>query len=240
MQENRIQRLIQKLRGNGSCSAAAEEMIQKLEKKQEELGEHATDAQVTQAIRECAFGDDESAMALLHKMDQEADSFLKQADADVRAFFDRHQLHYIQRVSEADISIYEMRFSKKHISYIVRVALESRPKACRIDVVYPFSAEKIYEYPLCKALAKENFRYRFGAWQYDERDGEVSFRYSYSISHGIYEDDLQNIFGAMLKVVEECYDVILKNCVGKYKRNEKEEILNELNTLADDLNESNG
>lgn len=32
MQENRIQRLIQKLRGNGSCSAAAEEMIQKLEK----------------------------------------------------------------------------------------------------------------------------------------------------------------------------------------------------------------
>ena len=41
MQENRIQRLIQKLRGNGSCSAAAEEMIQKLEKKQEELGEHA-------------------------------------------------------------------------------------------------------------------------------------------------------------------------------------------------------
>ena len=37
MQENRIQRLIQKLRGNGSCSAAAEEMIQKLEKKQEEL-----------------------------------------------------------------------------------------------------------------------------------------------------------------------------------------------------------
>lgn len=83
MQENRIQRLIQKLRGNGSCSAAAEEMIQKLEKKQEELGEHATDAQVTQAIRECAFGDDESAMALLHKMDQEADSFLKQADADV-------------------------------------------------------------------------------------------------------------------------------------------------------------
>ena len=37
MQENRRQRLNQKLRGNGACFAAAEEIIQKLEKKQEEL-----------------------------------------------------------------------------------------------------------------------------------------------------------------------------------------------------------
>ena len=79
MQENRIQRLNQKLRGNGACFAAAEEIIQKLEKKQEELGEHATDAQMTQAIRECAFGDDESAMALLHKMDHDTEQFLERA-----------------------------------------------------------------------------------------------------------------------------------------------------------------
>ena len=252
MQENRIQRLIQKLRGNGSCSAAAEEMIQKLEKKQEELGEHATDAQMTQAIRECAFGDDESAMALLHKMDHDTvqwkkasidnpdtEQFLERAEADVIAFFEKHQLHYVRRAPEQAIVIYELPFRTKNINYLVRVILEAEAKACRIDAVYPFSAEKIYEYPLCRAIAKENFRYRYGALQYDERDGEISFRYSYSISHGVYEDELGRSFECVLRSAENSYAVVQKNCVGKYKRNEAKEMLNELNALVGDLNEMN-
>ena len=239
MQENRIQRLIQKLRGNGSCSAAAEEMIQKLEKKQEELGEHATDAQMTQAIRECAFGDDESAMALLHKMDHDTEQFLERAEADVIAFFEKHQLHYVRRAPEQAIVIYELPFRTKNINYLVRVILEAEAKARRIDAVYPFSAEKIYEYPLCRAIAKENFRYRYGALQYDERDGEISFRYSYSISHGVYEDELGRSFECVLRSAENSYAVVQKNCVGKYKRNEAKEMLNELNALVGDLNEMN-
>lgn len=239
MQENRIQRLIQKLRGNGSCSAAAKEMIQKLEKKQEELGEHATDAQMTQAIRECAFGDDESAMALLHKMDHGTEQFLERAEADVIAFLEKHQLHYVRRAPEQAIVIYELPFRTKNINYLVRVILEAEAKACRIDAVYPFSAEKIYEYPLCRAIAKENFRYRYGALQYDERDGEISFRYSYSISHGVYEDELGRSFECVLRSAENSYAVVQKNCVGKYKRNEAKEMLNELNALVGDLNEMN-
>ena len=186
-----------------------------------------------------AFGDDESAMALLHKMDHGTEQFLERAEADVIAFFEKHQLHYVRRAPEQAIVIYELPFRTKNINYLVRVILEAEAKACRIDAVYPFSAEKIYEYPLCRAIAKENFRYRYGALQYDERDGEISFRYSYSISHGVYEDELGRSFECVLRSAENSYAVVQKNCVGKYKRNEAKEMLNEFHALVDDLNEMN-
>ena len=240
MQENRIQRLIRKLRGNGTCSAAAEEIIQKLEKKQAELGEHATDAQMVQAIRECVFGDDEAAMALLHKRDHDAELFLEQAEADITAFFKKHELHYIRHAPERAIAVYELPFQMENAIFIVRVILEAETESCRIDAAYPFFAEKTYEYPLCKAIAKENIRYRVGALQYDERNGEVSFRYSYSISHGVYEDELGRSFECVLEAAENSYAVIQKNCVGKYERNEAKEMLNEINALVNDLNKTNG
>ena len=114
--------------------------------------------------------------------------------------------------------------------------MEAEAKACRIDAVFPFSAEKIYEYPLCRAIAKENFRYRYGTLQYDERDGEISFRYSYSISHGVYEDELGRSFECVLRSAENSYAVVQKNCVGKYKRNEAKEMLNEFHALVDAAN----
>lgn len=119
----------------------------------------------------------------------------------------------------------------------MRLCVEALPKVCRIDAIYPIAADKIYDYLLCKAIAKENYPRRFGSLQYDEHDGEVSYRYSYPIGHGVYKDDLKQIFLAVISSAVDSYTEVKKHCVGKYRSKEIDDILKRVNALVSDLSD---
>lgn len=104
-----------------------------------------------------------------------------------------------------------------------------------LDENLPISADSIYEYPLCKVLAKENFAERFGSFKYDERDGEITYEYGFLARHGILKDDLETYFHAVVCSAITCYDDIRKYCVGRFKGKEVNEILKKVNDLVSDI-----
>ena len=239
MARNKIRDLIEKLKNDENRPAQADALIPLLEAKQAELGDDATEEQMDQAIQECimahlvgSFGVSDDGTS-----GEETQEFMRSATKAVKSFFDEEGWHYSERISRPDLVVYELGFSLKNCSLRMRVHVEAVPRVCRIDAILPITADKTYDYLLCKAIAKENYPRRFGAMQYDERDGEVSYRYSYPIGHGVYTDELKRIFLAVANSASLSYAEVKKHCVGRYKKKEIQEILQSINILLNDLSD---
>ena len=82
-----------------------------------------------------------------------------------------------------------------------------------------------------------NKRFVFGAFQYDQQDGELTYEYSYPVKHGFYKDDFLSIVHAVIRtaVDDDAYAAIKKAAQGHYKRAEREEILRKIAPLVEDL-----
>ncbi len=163
--------------------------------------------------------------------------YMAEAVAAVKAFLEENEWRYSTRVPRADVTLFEMGFTVKKCSLRVKIHVEANPHVCRIDAILPITADATYEYPLCAAMAKENYAKRFGSLKYDERDGEVSFEYSYPIGHGVYQDDLDRVFHAVVSSAVNAFDMMRKCCVGKFKSREVNEILQKVNALVSDLSD---
>lgn len=232
--------MIEQLKQEEGQSAQDSSLIALLEAKQEELSEDATPEQVHQAVQECIRAHLASMLADAGgdaKPDEEMQSFMNTATSAVTAFFEKKEWHYDERISQPDLVVYELGFNLSNCNLRMRVHIEGVPKVCRVEAIFPISADKTYEYLLCKAMANSNYPRRFGALQYDERDGEVSYRYSYPIGHGVYEDDLERTFLAVAFSASDSYAEIRKHCIGKYKSREIGEILKNVNALVSDLSD---
>ena len=239
MASNKISGFIEQLKNDETRPAQADSLIPLLEAKQAELGDDATEEQEDQAIQECIMAHLTGTFGLSSEGDpgEETQEFMKSATSAVKSFFDEEGWHYAERISKADLVIYELGFSLQNCSLRMRVHIEALPQVCRIDAILPITADETYDYLLCKAIAKENYPRRFGAIQYDERDGEISYRYSYPIGHGVYKDELKRIFLAVANSASDSYTEIKKHCVGRYKKKEINEILKKINTLVCDLSD---
>ncbi len=66
---------------------------------------------------------------------------------------------------------------------------------------------------------------------------KVSYRYSFPIAHGVYMDELEQVFLAVQHTAASNYAEILKHCVGKYKIKELSDILKKTDALVADLND---
>lgn len=111
------------------------------------------------------------------------------------------------------------------------------PRCIRIQAVLPTSADQTFDYPLCKAIAKLNYPKRYGALQYDERDGEVCYEYSYPITHGVFKDDFKMLFGIVTSSATDEYKMLRNYCAGKFSRTEVRDILIKVNDLVNELND---
>lgn len=60
--------------------------------------------------------------------------------------------------------------------------------------------------------------------QYDARDGGLSYRYSFPITHGLYKDDFRTVFVAIIASANASYDVVKQYAVGGFRRPTREEI----------------
>lgn len=156
-----------------------------------------------------------------------------------------NQWHYNLDSHIPGQKIYEMSFNLTNskdfnlpnCSLRVRVYVEAAPKMCRMEALLPVKADRTYEYPLCLAIAKANAPKRLGAIKYNERSGELTYDYSFLISHGVYPDDLSRVFHAVVSSAAKMYADIRKCCVGRFTSTEINEILTKVNALLIDISE---
>lgn len=239
MTNNKISYLIDQLKNDENRPAETDTLISLLKAKQAELGDDATEEQIGQAIHECIMAHlaGSRGMSVDGASGEETQEFMESATAAVKSFFNEEGWRYTERISKTDLVIYELGFNLQNCSLSMRVYIEALPRVCRVEAILPITADETYDYLLCKAIAKENYPRRYGAMQYDERDGEISYRYSYPIGHGVYKDDLKRILLAVANSASDGYAEIKKHCVGKYRTKEINDILKKVEALVNDLSD---
>lgn len=235
MAVEKIRDLIGQLENDEERSDKTDSMIRRLEAKQTELGGDAAEEQADGSVEE------RIAEAVDTPLNggscDDSQEFMETATAAVTAFFDKRGWRYSKFISRPDIVVYQLGFNLQNCNLNMRVYIEESPRACRIDAILPITADKTYEYLLCEAIVKINYDKRFGAFYYDESTGEVSYRYSFPIAHGVYMDELEQVFSAVQHTAAANYAEIVKHCVGKYKIKEITDILKKTDALVTDLND---
>lgn len=161
----------------------------------------------------------------------------KTSAAVEEAFKSQGWENYGKRNRRSDLLQYELGFNVNNTVLRIIVVVEDAPKRIRFHAILPITGEKTYEYLLCKAIVDENKKYIYGAFQYDRDDGELTYQYSYPITHGFYRDDFLRIMHAIIRtaVDDDAYSAIKKAAQGRYKRKEREDILRQLEPLVEDL-----
>ncbi|MBQ7000878.1 MAG: hypothetical protein IJN67_07515, partial [Oscillospiraceae bacterium] len=155
----------------------------------------------------------------------------------IRSVFEDMEIHYREYVPQQGVYAFELGLTTDGKKLNMKVYLEEDPKVCRIDAVYPFQAEPEFVYPLCVKLAAENYNRRYGALQYDASDNELSYRYSFPVKHGLYEDDFRSAFLAVVASAHASYDVVKQYAVGRFRRADREEIICKAQKLIIELDQ---
>ena len=223
-------------------------IVQELKELREELGEDASEEEVEEEIEEIMQRYVAEYLERMEEKETEEETpddglseedrkYMEDATGTVREFLDAHQWNYGERAVAQGVRVFEMGFSMKNATLNIRIFIETDPKVCRIVVGLPVKADPIYEYLLCKAMATENYTRRFGGFKYDERDGEMTYEYTFLALHGIAPDELDIYFNAVMSSASGGYDAIRKCCVGRFKKKEIGEILEKINDLVNDISD---
>ena len=238
---NKLQEVIAKLEADMNRSELNERLLQMLLEKQQELGDDISDEEAEEAagevFKEHLLEALRSVVPNVEVEEEEWNETMEEAMEVIHRVFRKRNWKYHDYTHQKGVKAFEMGIRENGKLLHVKVYLESSAKVCRIDAVYPFQAEREFAYPLCEKLVKENYPRRFGALQYDERDGELSYRYSFSIRHGLYEDDFQNLLMAVMASAYASYDVVKQYAVARFRKAERDDIICQAQKLIIELDQ---
>ena len=153
----------------------------------------------------------------------------------VRNMLEDKGICYREQELPTGLHLFEFRISGQSMTVLASICIEEDPENCQINISYPFRAEPEFVYPLCTYLMKLSFQKRYGNFKYDEHDGEIYCQYTLPIAYGLHEDVLDNVFLTMLSSIFTCYDDIRRYAAGRYRRQVRDEIICNAQTLIIEL-----
>lgn len=248
--KNKIQEFIEKIESKTDRSELDDKLLEMLLQKQEELGDNPSDEEAEEAVHQVIaehfmFALRQKFMGGNHPADDEDgddDSDDNSVTEDMQeeislvcAVFKDMHLHFRGYCYQKGVYAFELDIHEDGKRLKMKVYLEADPKVCRIDAVYPFSADYEFAYPLCEKLLEENFPRRYGALQYDDRDGELSYRYSFPITHGLYKDDFLTVFLTVIRSAISSHDVVKQYAVGRFRKNDRQKIIDRAQDLINEM-----
>lgn len=153
------------------------------------------------------------------------------------AFYSQGWKSFTKRSRRDDLMQYELGFNIDNKTIRIGVFVEDFPKRIRVRATLPFVGDDIYSYLVSKAISDANKRFVYGAFKYDPDDGEITYEYSYPVTHGFYQDDFIRTIRTVISssVDDESFPLIKKAAQGRYKRAERADILKTLEPLIEDL-----
>lgn len=227
---NKLQEAIEKLEAVEDRSEGLEQLLQMMQEKSRELGRDPSEEEAERGLKQVI------SQHLTHVLkrrprEEEAEEEVvwteeMEHNMDViRSVFDSMELNYREYVHQEGVQAFEMGLTHRGKHLQMKVYLEASPKVCRIDAIFPFQADSVFAYPLCEKMAEENYPRRFGTLQYDARDGELSYRYSFPVDYGIQEDVFRKVFLAITASAHASYDVVKQYAVGRFRRPDRDAIM---------------
>ncbi len=235
---------IESLRSKGLATPA---IVERLRAKERELGPYASDAAQEAAIVEILktlTGSSSSSSSSSSSGEEivltdKQKATLAATQAAIEEGFARKNWKYKTNVLRADYVKYTLSFNADNWTAGIDMVVyaETDPDCCSIKAIIPVRGEKIYEYNICTLLAKFNQKLRYGAFQYDERDGEITFEYNIQTERGLDPDVFIRMFSIVLSTADDddYSPIIRKYSVGRFTREEISEITGRLNRLIKDI-----
>ncbi len=236
----KLDELIEQIQSDSDAIEPAKELLTRLISARESMNDPEDDKEAEQILADVIKKHlVESMGGLSELMEENSDpEYMKKTTAAVEeAFLSQGWKTFTPHSHRSDLMQYDLGFSIENTSIRVSVYVEDQPKRIKFRAVLPFIGDQTYEYLIGKEIANANKRFIYGAFNYDCNDGELSYEYSYPITHGFYSDDFLRIMHAIIRtcVDDETFPAIKKAAQGRYKRLEREEILRTLKPLVEDL-----
>lgn len=243
---NKMQEFIEEIKAKTDRNELDDKLLEMLLQKQDELGENPSDEEAEEAVRQVIrehlmFALRQKFMEGKHSEEDDependgATDNLEDEISLVREVFKKMDLHFRDYHHQRGVHAFELGIRENGKQLRMKVYLESDPKVCRIDAVYPFTADREFAYPLCEKLLEENYPRRYGALEYDARDGELAYRYSFPITHGLYKDDFKTIFLTVIKSAMTSFDTVKQYASGRFRKDTRKKIIDQVQKLLNEL-----
>ena len=246
--KNKMQEFISEIEAKTDRNELDDKLLEMLLQKQEELGESPSDEEAEEAVRQVIrehlmYALRQKFMEGKHSDEDEEDDLDNSGTTDdledeislVREVFNKMDLRFRDYHHQKGVHAFELGIRENGKQLRMKVYLESDPKVCRIDAVYPFTADREFAYPLCEKLLEENYPRRYGALEYDARDGELAYRYSFPITHGLYKDDFKTIFLTVIKSAMTSFDTVKQYATGRFRKDARKKIIDQVQKLLKEL-----
>jgi hypothetical protein len=244
--KNKIQEFIEEIEAKTVRNELDDKLLEMLLQKQEELGENPSDQEAEEAVRQVIR--EHFMFALRQKFaegnhsdeDDEPENDSTDIDLEeeislVREVFKKMDLHFRDYRHQRGVHTFELGIRENGKQLRMKIYLEADPKVCRMDAIYPFTADKEFAYPLCEKLLEENYPRRYGALEYDARDGELAYRYSFPMTHGLYKDDFRTIFLTVIKSAMTSFDTVKQYATGRFRKDIRKNIIDQVQKLLNEL-----
>ena len=240
---NKIREMIEKIEEDEDRTEGSERLIALLKARECELGEDISDEIAAEAIKECFsayLAEKVTHCSDKSELSEEEIAHKNRVFAVVKEYFDEERMWYSADSLQKGIECIEMgvRFVGGNLK--IKIFVEARPKVCRIDVIYPVNADPEFDYVLCRKIADENYPRRFGALQYDARDGEVSYRYSFPTHQAFSKADFEEVFKLVMSAARGSYKAVRRCCVGLFKPSERHSIIEKAEKMIETIKEYEG
>lgn len=230
--ENLFDRMIEELEKKSDDSD--EKLIAALRAKRDEMGADASTEEMADAIQAClnAWYTEATGKEPPESPAAKDREFMQRTTATMQTFLGSVAWCYETITLQDDYALYEIDDLFDGVHLRARIHIQTGPRACRFSVILPVTADAALEYPLCRALVRENFTNAIGTFNYDERDGAISCDYCFFIRHELLEDDLDTCLRAVIRAALSGYETIRRCCTGDFEAVEAETIRKKASALV--------